>query len=351
MALALWPTWSSRADAVVKAERTIPGRLIATREWLFDCGDECQPPGGYYQLASAGPESRFKLWRPLGKDQSLALGVAPAISPDGGWLVYATWRGELAVQRLDLTRQRFSGQRHVLALTGLTDGLPAVSWSPDSRRLVLGGTVHAKGGLWIVRRNGLGLRRVVCDCRVAVPNHAGQDETPVWSRRGAIAFVGSTPGQPATSVSLAIYIVRPDGTHLRALTAPAPKPIGGGFSFVEDSGPAWSPDGRRLVFAHDAAGGSGDLRILTVAGRRQRRLGVTGAAGAWSPDGRSIAYITAFGAGVRVVPVNGGPARDLVVPDWGGSLSSLDWRSPSIGHLTRTFSTTLGPYLGQAWTG
>jgi hypothetical protein len=81
------------------------------------------------------------------------------------------------------------------------------------------------------------------------------------------------------------------------------------------------------VYAHDEAGGSGDLRILTVSGRRQHRLGVTGAAGAWSPDGRRIAYITAFGAGVRVISVNGGSSRDLVVPDWGGSLVDLDWRS------------------------
>jgi TolB protein len=60
-----------------------------------------------------------------------------------------------------------------------------------------------------------------------------------------------------------------------------------------DGWPAWSPDGRRLVFTSERAG-SADLYLVDLKDGRPRRLTSDRRSeerqGAWSPDGRYVAY-------------------------------------------------------------
>src|SRR5688572_3119530 len=112
----------------------------------------------------------------------------------------------------------------MLTHTGHFDDLPTISWSPDSRRLVVVGALHDRTGVWIVRRDGTGLRRIVGDPRVSVVHDArfGR-QFPAWSRRGGIAFVAAGSRQPPENPSvLAIWTVRPDGSRLHQITAPRP---------------------------------------------------------------------------------------------------------------------------------
>jgi hypothetical protein len=107
--------------------------------------------------------------------------------------------------------------------------------------------IHGRDGVWLVRREGTHLRRIVCGCRAEVDGDVDEDEDelPAWSARGGTAFVGTQPDAPADSAVIAIYVVRPAGHGLRQITKPTPKPLGGGLgSFVQDTGPAWSLDGR-----------------------------------------------------------------------------------------------------------
>lgn len=124
---------------------------------------------------------------------------------------------------------------------------------------------------------------------------------------GRIAFALDSDG--FTSV----YSIRPDGKGLRRLTAPHVLSATGG-----DSGPAWAPDGKRLVFSRDLPLFGVDhveLYVMRADGNFERRLSRNAyfdLEPSWSPDGRTIAYVrvTTFAgtlyAGIAEVGLGGG---------------------------------------------
>jgi Tol biopolymer transport system component len=87
--------------------------------------------------------------------------------------------------------------------------------------------------------------------------------------------------------------------------------------------PDWSPDARHLVYERE-----GDLWVLDVQTRRERRLTTTPGRSeenpVWSPNGRSIAFDAgsrnASHNNVYIIPSRGGRARLLVhnagLPSW-----------------------------------
>ena len=88
-----------------------------------------------------------------------------------------------------------------------------------------------------------------------------------------------------------IYTVRVNGTGLRRLTVPPTRQDLGG-----DSGPVWSPDGRRIAFERNLPFWGDDrfsLATVPAAGGLTRRLtsGPYDAMPTFSPDGRRIAFV------------------------------------------------------------
>ncbi|MEA2374954.1 MAG: hypothetical protein QOD53_1417 [Thermoleophilaceae bacterium] len=119
-------------------------------------------------------------------------------------------------------------------------------------------------------------------------------------RNGVLAYQ-SLAAQPAAPPAPAgIWTVRPDGSHRQALVR--------GRAYLED--PAWSPDGRRVVYTRwkwDSRGfrdGRPGVWIVNADGRARRRLFANGFAPSWSPDGRHIALLR-----------NAGGARELWIVD------------------------------------
>lgn len=80
-----------------------------------------------------------------------------------------------------------------------------------------------------------------------------------------------------------VYVVNADGTGLRRLTRTP------GWDFD----PSWSPDGRRIVFRHNAGENRDDIVVMNAVGSGRRVItaaSTTDWGPDWSPDGRWIAY-------------------------------------------------------------
>ena len=121
--------------------------------------------------------------------------------------------------------------------------------------------------------------------------------------------------------------MHPDGTGLRKLTA----------STCDDTEPAWSPDGTRIVFA-SRRGGFPHLWTMNADGTGERQL--TRGAGwspSWSPDGKTIAYvgdddgddeIYSVGAdGKNVTQLTANDGIDDEAPTWSPDSSMLAFSS------------------------
>jgi len=232
-----------------------------------------------------------------------ALVLAPRFSPDGGRLIYTSYRtGFPQVYLLDLTRAggraladqpgsmsfapRFApnGRTVVYSLSsgGNTDlytfdldsgkrtrltSAPSIetgpSYSPDGKRIVF--TSDRSGGpqIYVMPASGGAPTRISFG--------QGRYSTPVWSPRGdSIAFTKQNKGR------FHIGVMRTDGSEERLLTS----------SFL-DEGPTWSPNGRVIMFSRETPGASGTTALYTVdvSGRNLRKTPTPGGASdpAWSP--------------------------------------------------------------------
>ena len=83
-----------------------------------------------------------------------------------------------------------------------------------------------------------------------------------------------------------VYVVNADGSGVRNLTR---KPRGAAYA-----APAWSPDGRKIVFA-GARDGNSEIYLMNADGSGQRNLTLDPAYDGdpgWSPDGQKITFVS-----------------------------------------------------------
>jgi Tol biopolymer transport system component len=211
------------------------------------------------QLVKLGPENIYNF----------------SLIPGGKGMTFDSEDGVMVLQP-DGSRRLLIGGNGFLA--------SQATWSPDGRRIVLIGSRRGEDtGLWIANRDGSGLTFL-----------AGPDdplhvfyEDPVWSPDGQwIAFTRDVekdyPTHGHYTVSLTIWVVKPDGTQLRRVT--------------DGDRPTWSPDGQRLAFelrppGPDLASVNGcEIYTCNLDGTNLKRV-TGGIQPAWSPDGKSLAYV------------------------------------------------------------
>lgn len=193
----------------------------------------------------------------------------PAWSPDGRLIAFAAHlggAGEVTASSLSITPPDGIGARPLILLDGGEALIRHPTWSPDGRRIAFTVTSRQReGDLYVIGADG-------SDPRLLLSHPGWDDVDPAWSR---------------------------DGTRLAFASGP------------------WSPAGvRHAIWLVDLATGAAGT-IASDDSRDLRRP-------AWSADGRAIVFDAAAPGGTRwdlhVVPADGGPVGDPLTagrePDW-----------------------------------
>lgn len=249
---------------LLDVQRGIVTRL--TRGPGMNIGPAWSPDGeriAYVALLQPGGESRVMTMRWDGSDARAIAQVhlngwnnSPlAWSPDGQHIAYATVSSS-GSQGLYEMRADGSAPRHLISTSG---SAYSPTWSPDGQ-LAFAWAPVANTDVFLIDPAQPGAQRPQ-----RITDSFYTDTAPAWSPDGAwIAFISDRGG------SSDIYLMRPDGSALRALTQTP----------IREGNPAWSPDGRRLAFSAmrenmqtlyliDAAGGEA-RRLLAVPGQDSR---------------------------------------------------------------------------------
>lgn len=212
-------------------------------------------------------------------------------------------------------------------LTQLGAGPP--TWSPDGSRLVY--------TRWNVDPcyPGPATKCAITDIWTVNSDGTGERKllgfalSPAWSPDGRRLLYRDFAGPAeAGMASGELELARPDGSHIGTIHAGV---TWDGTRQV----PAWSPNGRWIAYERQMWSGEHRLLVVRPDGTGRRRLS-SGSSPAWSPDGKLLAYERKVG--VFVVPFAGGTPRRLSssgsCPTWspkGKRLAFITSLSPSGG--------------------
>ena len=224
-------------------------------------------------------------------------------TPDGTRLVYIR-SGEIVAADGD-------GKNAQVVDDGTLAKAPAQpSLSPDGTHVVFVGDA---GHLYVASVEGHDVHQITGSPQT--------DERPSWSPRGdAIVFTRRTDASRPE-----LYVVGPTGGD---------RQISFGGEFIYSSAASWSPDGGRLAFIEETAGGN-HVAVMNADGTgRQaitqnfpRPFGYT--APVWSPDGARIAFMEQPRK-LDVIDVDRQNWNTLI-PDAGAEVGMLSWRPIGAG--------------------
>ncbi|WP_166139466.1 TolB family protein [Nocardioides ochotonae] len=225
-----------------------------------------------------------------------------------------------------------SGERQITyPAEGVHDRSPDVS--PDGRRIVFQRSGPTQDDIFVVNADGTGLRQLTSRSHPegnCLPLSGVCNFTPAWSPSGRhIVFSRAFgPVEDDLVETLAVFMMRADGTHLRQLTQLRPPASG---ATGEDLEPQLSPDGTKVVFRRENVRAARPVDGVAVwvldlrTGRERRvtpyRMGA-GDTPDWSPDGRRIVFTdhvfdTETNANVYTVRPDGRHLRQLTFADDG----------------------------------
>jgi TolB protein len=198
-----------------------------------------------------------------------SLDIAPAWAPDMSVLAYTTYRTgypDIILQSLRDARAPVNPARGTAETHNF---LPA--WSPDGTKLAFMSNRDGNPEIYIINRDGTGLRRIT--------NHPNADVTPTWSPTGTqIAFTSDRTGAPQ------VYIVNIDGTGLDRISQE---------SFCDRA--TWSPAPLNEIAYASRAGGGYEIRIFDFGTRQSHAItdGIgSNESPAFAPNGRHLAFVS-----------------------------------------------------------
>ncbi len=264
--------------------------------------------------APAAPSPAVRL-RPFSPDDVLRIRDVrePQISPDGAWVAYTVSTSDTAEDRNKsaVWMASWDGTRNV-RLTTSKPGENTPRWSPDGRWLAfLSSREDEHSQLWLLDRQGGEGRKAT-----TLPSDV---DDYVWAPDGKrVALVAEDPdtAKPKTPAPIVIdrFQFKQDEAgylgkqhrHLYLLDVESGKTTRLTTGDYDELLPAWSPDGKSLVFVSKRRPDADrdddwDLYVMeATAGAPPRQLTTFEGPDnnpdyesrpAWSPDGRAIAYL------------------------------------------------------------
>ncbi len=143
-------------------------------------------------------------------------------------------------------------------------------------------------------------------------NHPAEDTGPAWSPDGKrIAFCSSRSG------NLDIWLMNADGHGVRQVTQ---------FPGI-DRTPTWSPDGERIAFVRHLSNDNWEVFVVDADGSNPINLTnhpAKDADPAWSPDGKNIAY-SFDGDGTRLYLMDSDGSNPRILSGRAGSFTYPAW--------------------------
>jgi Tol biopolymer transport system component len=195
---------------------------------------------------------------------------AVSFSPDGRRLIAAVRTPDRRTEIVELDRA--SGRTRVIASDPSADFLP--SYSRDMRRVYFNSYRTGGSDLYVASTEDGALTRLTTFEGYDAHAQLAPDQT-------RLAFHRNTADAGYDIVVLTL------ATGQEQVLASAPG---------EDAYPAWSPDGRHLVFASDRGGTAGatDLYVMRADGSEVRRLTADSLASypSFAPDGRAVYFVS-----------------------------------------------------------
>lgn len=165
---------------------------------------------------------------------------SPAWSPDGRRIAYRLNPPRSDESDILVVRAGGGTPRNLTSSPGVADWSPA--WSPDGKRIAFFSTRDGRMGLWSMKADGTGNRRLT--------REGWLDEYPAWSPDGRrIAFQSARLGE------FEIFVMSSSGRGLRNLSRHPGR----------DQWPAWSPDGTSIAFM-SRRDGSDDVFVVAADG-------------------------------------------------------------------------------------
>jgi Tol biopolymer transport system component len=217
----------------------------------------------------------------------------PSFSPDGNQVAFG-WNG-YKQDNWDIYVKLIGTSGPPLRLT--TDALPDYSptWSPDGRFIAFIREFGEKRGVMLIPALGGPERKIA---EISRAGYALPGPHLAWSPDGNSLVISD---RDSLTAPFALFLLSIETGEKRRLTSPPP-------SLVGDTSPAFSPDGHTVAFSRrvDADFGLGDLYVLNLfatskglepAGEVKRlTLENRGARyPAWTPDGREIVFTDRLG--------------------------------------------------------